>query len=197
MSVLSKPASRFQAFCSSIIRKRRICPSLCVTASSLPRMHSGRRQLVASTPAMIFRASRSSISVFFHKSDEKTQCNSRSPDLKSASRASLTTAFRSPGSLGFPGDNGSRDATPIGTSFAALSIGGVWAMIYGALQSCRCIPQLFFFRLGRGIVPVQLQTLASSADALVVHPSRSFAQWLLSYWRFFAALSAGSSAGGT
>ena len=34
-------------------------------------------------------------------------------------------------------------------------------------------------------------------DALVAHSSRSFDQWLLSHWRFFAALSAGSSAGGT
>ena len=35
----------------------------------------------------------------------------------------------------------------------------------------------------------------SSADALVVHSWRSFDQWLLSHWRFFAVLSASSSAG--
>ena len=54
----------------------------------------------------------------------------------------------------FLGDNGSRDTPPIDTSsalslsFAALSIGGVWAMMfYGTIQLFRCSPQLFF-RLG-------------------------------------------------
>ena len=35
------------------------------------------------------------------------------------------------------------------------------------------------------------------AVALMVHSSRSFGRWLLSHWRFFPALSAGSSSGGT
>ena len=35
------------------------------------------------------------------------------------------------------------------------------------------------------------------ADVLVAHSSRSFDRWLPSHWRFFAALSASSSAGGT
>ena len=35
-----------------------------------------------------------------------------------------------------------------------------------------------------------------AAVALMAHLSRSFDRWLLSHWRFFAALSAGSSAGG-
>ena len=58
ISIRSKPVSRFQAFCSSSIRKRRNRSSLCVTASSLPRMHSrSRRQYVASIPLIILRAS--------------------------------------------------------------------------------------------------------------------------------------------
>ena len=36
-----------------------------------------------------------------------------------------------------------------------------------------------------------------AAATLMAHLSRSFDRWLLSHWRFFAAISVGSSAGGT
>ena len=57
VSILSKSTSRFQAFCSSSIRKRRIRSSLCVAASFLARIHSRRRHLVTSVSATMFLTS--------------------------------------------------------------------------------------------------------------------------------------------
>ena len=54
-SIRSKPASRFQPSCFSSVYKRRIRSSLCVEASSVARMHSRRRQLVASNYDPCFR----------------------------------------------------------------------------------------------------------------------------------------------
>ena len=135
----SKPASRLQSFCFSSIRKRRIRSCLCVAASALTRMHLRRRQLVASTYAIILRTSRSWKGMFL-SDEKKSQC--------------LELVFTGLQNSRFLGDNGSRDTPPIDTSsalslsFAALSIGGVWAMMfYGTIQLFRCSPQLFF-RLG-------------------------------------------------
>ena len=152
ISILSKPASRFQAFCSLSIRKRRIRPSLRAVASSLTRIRSRRRQLVASTSAIIWRTSCSLFGEII-SSKNRYKYNFYSSECPLL-RDGLTAASRNPGSLRVFGDNGSCDALPtsvfsaLALSFAALSIGGVWAvMLYSA-------------RLGRGIAPVPLQVLA-------------------------------------
>ena len=136
--LLSKPVSCSQAFCSSSIRKRRICPSLCVAASSLTRIHSHRRQLVASTSAMSFLTSLSSIDIF-SKPDEKRSVTrvqlTCSPRQRLPSRlppvvqvpsgflaiAGLATLLRSVSS-------------PHWRSPAALSITGVWAVSSTLIQ---------------------------------------------------------------
>ena len=133
VSLLSKLASRFQAFSSSIIRKRRNHPSLCNATSSLTRIHSRRRQFVDSTSSIIWWTSCFLFGkIIFSKNRSKNNFYSPVCPLTRA-------ASRSPGSLRFPGDNGSHDAPPTGVfyalalSFAALSIGGVWTMVlYGA-----------------------------------------------------------------
>ena len=128
--------------------------------------------------------------------------NSRFP-ICPLPRAALTAASHSSGSLRFPSDTGSRGAPPndvssvLALSFAALSIGGVWAMmLYGTrttlpMYSPSCPSdwgrRVFYFTLGQ----------SPAAVALMAHSSRSFDRWLLSHRRFFIAISAGSSAGGT
>ena len=74
---------------------------------------------------------------FFLSDEKKRQC--------------LKLVFTGLQNSRFLGDNGSRDTPPIDTSsalalsFAALSIGGVWSMMfYGTIQFFRCSPQLFF-----------------------------------------------------
>ena len=109
VSIWLKPASRFQAFCSLSIRKRRICPSRCVAASSLTRIHSRKRQLVACTSAMIFLISLSSIDVF-SKSDEKCSVTRVYLTYSLLQGAVLKAASRSPGSLGFPSNSSSHNA---------------------------------------------------------------------------------------
>ena len=163
---MSKPASRFQAFCSSSIRKRRIRPSLCVAASSLARIHSRRRQLVASTSSIIWRTSCSLLGkIIFSKNIYQVKKNIFVHLCPLPSAAS-----RSPGSHRFPSNNGSRDASTIGDFsalalfFAALSIAGVWAVMpYDTpSKTCRYIPQLLFFRLGSVVEsPTPLQASLS------------------------------------
>ena len=71
------------------------------------------------------------------------------------------------------GDNGSRDAPPIGISsalalsFAALSIGGVWAMMfYCTIQFFRCNPQLAVLQTGvvESSTPLQPASRGCSSD---------------------------------
>ena len=74
ISIWSKPTSLFHAFCSSIIRKRRVRSSLCDTASSLTRMRSRMLQHVASNSLIILRTSRSlSGKVIFFQKQIKTE----------------------------------------------------------------------------------------------------------------------------
>ena len=130
ISIRSKPASRFQGFFSSSIRKRRIRCSLYVAARSLTRMHSCRRQHVAFIYLILLRASCSLVGRIIFSKKQMQKRNSRSPVFP-LPRATFTAASRSPGFLRFPGDNCSRDAPPIDVSsalalsFTALSIGGV------------------------------------------------------------------------
>ena len=105
VSIRSKPNYRFQPFCSSSISKRRICPSMCIAVSALTRTVSRKRQLVASTSAIIFVVSRSSTVVMTFQIKNVVLAFY----LTSGPRR-LTATSCSPGSFGFPGNCGSRDA---------------------------------------------------------------------------------------
>ena len=66
-------------------------------------------------------------------------------------------------------------------------------MLYGTRTTLRYSSAV----LQTGAVEYSTSGQPPTAVALMGHSSRSFDRWLLSHWRFFVALSAGSSASGT
>ena len=57
------------------------------------------------------------LGIHFFKSDEKRSVSRVHPTCSPLSRANLKVASRRPGSLGFPGNSGSRDALSTGGSY--------------------------------------------------------------------------------
>ena len=184
-----------------LLRQRRIFRSRCVTASSLIRIDSRRRQLVASTSAMIFLTSLSWIDIF-SKLVEKRSVTRVYLTCSPLQGAVLKAASRSPGSLGFPGNSSSRDARSsdrclLRTGALLCSTLDRWRL-GGELTALLQKPPKFLPSCPSGwgrslLIPGQPPV----ADVLMAQSSCSFDRCLLSHWRFFAALSAGSSAGGT
>ena len=180
-------------------KQLRICPSRCVAASPLTLTVSRRRQLVASTSAMILLRSLPSTDIF-SKSDEKRRVTRVYLTCSPLQGAVLKATYRSPGSLGFPGNSSSRDAPSydrclLRTGALPCSALDRWRLggeFYSNPSKTADVSQLLF-RLGSLSLPGQPPV----TDVLVAHSSRFFDRCLRSHWCFFAALSAGSSAGGT
>ena len=109
ISIRSKPASLFQAFCSSSIRNRRIRSSLYVEVSSLTRMHSCRRQLVVASSAIIFRALHSLKDIFSDSDNNgvfETLVHLYARTVQGCPKGCLQKSK-------YPGDTGSCGAHPI------------------------------------------------------------------------------------
>ena len=105
---------------------------------------------------------------FFSKSYGKRSVICVQLTCSSRPRASLTVASHSPGSLGFPGNSGSRDTPPIGVfSTPALScsaldrrrLGGVLYLQHSS-KNHRSSAQLSFYRLGSSNPLLPLQVIA-------------------------------------
>ena len=155
MSIRSKPASRFQASCSSSIPNAAFDHVCALRQAPSPGcIHAGANMLPLNL--IILRAS----------------CSlGKSWTMELSFTCVLAAQGYPHGCLQqsrFPDDTGSRGASPTGVSspltlsFAALSIAGVWAMVLtlrGSFESRGCSAQLSF-RLSRGILLVPLQTLA-------------------------------------
>ena len=147
ISIRSKPASRFQASCSASIHKCRI-RLICALRQALS---PGR--ILATTnllPLILlsFCGHRApSRQFFFFQNQIKNKVFETLVHLWSALlRAALRAASESPGSLAIP----ALVALPaLALSFAALSIGGVWAM---SLDGAPSTPLMFcpavFFQAG-------------------------------------------------
>ena len=133
VSIRPKLACRFQAFCTSSIRKRCFRPTWSMRCSKL------------SHPDTFTQAPTCCFFFFNHLADiVHSVWENHLPQKQIKIRTFVhlcplpRDASHSPGSISFPGNKGSRDSPPIGVftalalSFAALSIVGVWAvMLYG------------------------------------------------------------------
>ena len=138
---------------------------------------------------MMFRTSRSLIGIFFQKQTKKRSVTcvpltfsprqGLPPVVQvlsgSLAIAALATLLRSVSS-------------PHWCSPAALSIAGVWVMVLYCTPSKPLMFCPAVFQPGSWNLLLHSRLSPSSADALVAHSSRAFDRWLLSHWRFFAAL---------
>ena len=150
---------------------------------------------------MTFLKSLSWIGIFF-KSDEKRSVTRVYLTCSPLQGAVLKAASHSPGSFGFPGNSSSRDASSsdwclFRTGSLLCSALDIWRLsgeFYRTPSKTAKVLPSCPSDWGRSLlIPGQRPV----ADVLVAQSSRSFDRCLLLHWCFFAALSAGSSAGGT